>query len=120
MDRHRDLLAWQRARSLALECYRVTRGFPPDERFGMVTQIRRAACSVGANIAEGKARPGAKEYRRFVAIALGSLGELAHFLDLAHALGFVARPDFERLELLRSETSKLTWLLYRSLGGGAA
>jgi four helix bundle protein len=73
----RDLLAWQRAYGLALDVYRATGTFPRDELFGLTSQMRRAAVSVPANIAEGYERRTRGEYSQFLRIARGSLGELS-------------------------------------------
>jgi four helix bundle protein len=73
MGSFQDLGAWQACQALAVETYRVTRGFPRDERYGMTAQLRRAAVSVVGNVAEGSAKRGPKEFRRYIDISLGSL-----------------------------------------------
>ena len=78
----RDLLVWQKAIQFAKEVYKVTCGFPRDERFGLTSQLRRAAVSVSSNIAEGHARQG-REFRHFLSIARGSLAEAESQLLLA-------------------------------------
>jgi four helix bundle protein len=72
--------AWQAAHDLALELYRATDRWPRSERFGLTIQVRRAALSVPANIAEGAAKRGCREFRRFLDIPLGSLAELSYLL----------------------------------------
>lgn len=72
----RDLDVWKAALDLATLTYRLTRQFPSDERFGLAAQMRRAATSVAANIAEGHARSGTREFLHFISITLGSLAEL--------------------------------------------
>lgn len=74
-----QLDAWQEAHRLVLMVYKATKGFPPEERFGLVTQMRRAAVSVAANIAEGFKRRGLQEKIRFYNIAEGSLEEVKYF-----------------------------------------
>lgn len=108
--------AWRFAHRLVLEVYGITRGFPPDERFGLTSQTRRAAYSAAANIAEGSAKSGPREFRRYLDISLGSLSELAYGLRLAQDLGFLAEDRWREVEKLRDETGKLCWALYRSLG----
>jgi four helix bundle protein len=80
---YKRLRVWQKAHKLACAVYRVTRSFPKPERFVLGDQIRRAAISVGANIAEGCGRNGDGELRRFLNIALGSANELRYLLELA-------------------------------------
>ena len=78
--------------SLALEVYRVTRSFPPAERFGLTSQLRRAAVSVPSNIAEGHARTTRGEYKQFLSIARGSVAEVEVQLTLSEQLGYVQSP----------------------------
>ena len=89
MQRFTDLLVWQRSHKLVLEVYRLTVGFPPDERFGLVSQLRRAAASVPTNIAEGSKRQRNPEYARFLNVAEGSLAETEYLLMLSKDLGFL-------------------------------
>jgi four helix bundle protein len=85
----RDLIAWQKAIALCKQVYAVSKQFPPDERFGLTMQVRRASVSVPSNIAEGYGRRHKKDYLRFLSIALGSLFEVETHLILAVQLGFV-------------------------------
>ena len=89
MQRFTDLLVWQRSHKLVLEVYRLTVGYPPDERFGLVSQLRRAAASVPTNIAEGSKRQSSPEYARFLNVAEGSLAETEYLLMLSKDLGFL-------------------------------
>lgn len=73
---YRDLLVWQKAMALAEQVYAVTAELPPEERYGLMSQLRRAVVSIPSNIAEGHARESTKEFSRFLAIARGSLAEL--------------------------------------------
>jgi four helix bundle protein len=93
----RDLKVWQKAYGLALATYRVTETFPRDERFGLTSQVRRAATSIVANIAEGCGRDGEAELARFCGIALGSASELECELMLTRDLGFMASEEYERV-----------------------
>ena len=81
---------WQLAMDLVVDVYEVSRHFPTDERYGLTAQIRRAAVSIPANLAEGKARMGNAEFRRFVLIARGSLAELETELEVAQRLDLVS------------------------------
>jgi four helix bundle protein len=84
----RDLLAWQRAIQLSVSVYRLTKGFPHEELYGLSSQIRRAAVSVPSNIAEGHGRLNTGEYRQFLGIARGSNFELQTQIEIARALEF--------------------------------
>jgi len=86
--KHHDLIAWQQAIFLVKEIYRLTAPFPESEKFGLSNQMRRAAVSVPANIAEAVGRNGVKERVQFLAIARGSLNELETHLVIAHELGY--------------------------------
>jgi four helix bundle protein len=80
---HRDLIAWQKVIDLAEACYKLTTNFPRDELYGLTSQVRRAAVSVAANIAEGYGRQTAPAYLNFLRIALGSVRELETHLIIA-------------------------------------
>jgi four helix bundle protein len=84
-----QLEVWQEAHKLVLNVYQVTNEFPPDERFGLISQMRRAAISVPANIAEGFKRRGIREKIRFYNISEGSLEELKYFFILSNDLGYI-------------------------------
>ena len=84
---YRDLVAWQKARELVKAVYRLTAGFPPGERFGLVSQMDRAAVSIPSNIAEGYGRATTQDYLHFLRIARGSAYELETQLVLAEDLG---------------------------------
>ena len=115
---YRDLKVWQRAMDLAETCYRTTRRFPKDELYGMVSQIRRAAASVPANIAEGHGRNSRGEYIQFLRIAQGSLKELETHALLAQRIGLaeekVVRGILDEAEVL----GKMLRALIRSLQAG--
>lgn len=89
----RQLETWQEAHKLVLEVYRITKGYPSDERYGLVSQMRRAAVSIPANIAEGFKRLGIQEKIRFYNVAEGSLEELKYFLILSQDLGYIPSAD---------------------------
>lgn len=90
----RDLIVWQKAHALVLAVYRLTNRFPADERFGLTSQIRRAAVSVAANIAEGFSKRGKSDKARFMNIAQGSLEEIHYYLILGNDLGFCDSDQF--------------------------
>jgi four helix bundle protein len=88
---------------------------PRQERFGLTIQVRRAALSVPANIAEGAAKRGSREFRRFLDIALGSLAELSYLLRLSRDYGLLTEESWLALETQRDQTGRLTWGLYHAV-----
>ena len=90
--RHEGLKAWVAGHELVLVVYRVTSGWPAREQYGLTSQARRAAYSAAANIAEGSAKRGSKEFCRFLNISLGSIAELSCILLLARDLEYL-QPD---------------------------
>jgi four helix bundle protein len=90
MQRFQDLKVWQRSHALVLEIYRLSKSFPDAERFGIISQLRRAATSVPTNIAGGTKRQGRQDYARFLNIAEGSLAETEYLVLLSRDLGYLA------------------------------
>lgn len=86
---YRDLRAWQQAMGLVTEIYRITRTFPKEELYGLVSQLRRAAVSIPSNLAEGHGRNSRNEFRQFIGQARGSLSEVETQLEIARNLGYV-------------------------------
>ncbi len=84
-----QLEAWQQAHALTLQVYRQTQRFPPEERYGLISQMRRAAVSVPANVAEGFKRQGIRDKVRFYNLAEGSLEELKYYFVLSQDLGYL-------------------------------
>ena len=109
------LTAWQQCYSLALDLYQVTNGWPRHELYGLTSQVRRAAYSAVANIAEGSARQGAREFRRFLDVSIGSLAELSVGLRLARDIGILPPGDYDRLVTKLKEAGALTGALARSM-----
>jgi len=87
---HHGLIAWQEAMALVTQIYEMTADFPEHEKFGLCSQMRRAAISVPSNIAEGAGRAGKKEFCRFLTMARGSLSELETQIMIANNLGYLA------------------------------
>ena len=98
MKDFRDLKVWEKAHALVLACYGATKPFPREEIFGLVSQIRRAASSIPANIAEGCGRRGNAELHRFLQMAMGSANELEYHLLLSKDLGYLKVEDHQRLQ----------------------
>jgi four helix bundle protein len=115
--RHERLKSWLACHNLALAIYTLTRGWPNSELYGLTLQARRAAYSAAANIAEGSAKRGSAEFRRFLDISLGSLSELSYILRLARDLEYLKPEQWGELEALRDHAGRLTWGLYRAIGG---
>jgi four helix bundle protein len=107
--------AWKVSHELALAVYSITRTWPRSELYGLTSQLRRAALSAPTNIAEGSARRGRAEFRRFLDISLGSLSELAYLLRFARDCTLLSAEAWENLQSLRDQAAILTWRLARSM-----
>ena len=112
---YRDLVAWQKAMELVTEIYTATRCFPSDERFGLTSQMRRAAVSIPSNIAEGHGRQSQGEFRQFVGNARGSLTELETHIQIALNLQLLEAPVAEPLLAQASEVGRILNGLLTSL-----
>ena len=113
----RDLIVWQRSVDFAVEVYRLTRRFPPDERFAMTSQLRRAAISVSSNIAEGSARDSLKDRRHFYGTSRSSLKESESLILVGQRLEFLTEAESEVALGYADETSRLLTRLRQSLRG---
>jgi four helix bundle protein len=109
------LKAWQLCHELALAVYAASDSWPRSESYGMTTQARRAVHSAAANIAEGSAKRGKLEFRKYLDVTLGSLSELSYTLRLARDRGMITGEDWDRLDKLRNHAGAVTWRLYESL-----
>jgi four helix bundle protein len=118
MQDFKQLNVWQKSHALVLRIYMATSTFPDYERYGIVSQMRRAAASVPANIAEGCARGGQPELRQFLFLSAGSASELEYFLLLARDLRFLTEKQHEALYAsVREIRRMLTGLIQRVDGG---
>lgn len=115
MRDHRKLEVFQLADSLTLSIYAVTRRFPEDERYGLTSQLRRAAVSIGANIVEGCSRSTKPDYVRFLGLAYSSAREVEYELSIARRLGYLDAPAAEKVELLALRTCRGLHGLIRAL-----
>jgi four helix bundle protein len=111
------LKAWQHSQRLAVECARVARGFPDYEQKALADQLRRACYSVPLNIAEGNTRLGAREHRRFLDMARGSLAEVETIIEMARDLEYIRPAEFGKLEALADEAGKTLYGLLRKVSG---
>jgi four helix bundle protein len=110
-----DLVVWQRAMLVVRAVYDISRGFPADERFGLTSQLRRAAVSIPSNIAEGHERQSTADYIRFVSIAEGSLAEVRTQLLIARDLGYCSDSHIEPTMRDLNEIRRMLNGLRRSL-----
>jgi len=120
MQRFTELKVWQRSHNLTLEVYRVTASFPSTERFGLISQLRRAAASIPTNIAEGSKRESNQEYARFLNIAEGSLAETEYLVMLSRDLGFLAGDSSQELLKEITEIARMLNALKRRVAEVAA
>jgi four helix bundle protein len=111
----RDLKVWQKAHELTLAVYKATHNFPSEEKYGLCSQIRRAAASVPTNIVEGFKRRGNKEFARFLNIADGSLEETKYHLILSFDLGYLNKEEYDKLYEICNEVGRMISGLERSL-----
>ena len=114
---YRDLIAWQKAMDLVEGVYRATRGFPPDELYGLTNQVRRASVSIPSNIAEGQGRGVGKEFAHHLRIANGSRQEVETQLLIAQRLNYIPGDAVQRLLSAAEEVGRLIAGLLRSITG---
>ena len=112
---YRDLIAWQKAMDLVEQVYRATGAFPGEERYGLTSQMRRAAVSVPSNIAEGQGRASTADFLRFLTIARGSVKELETQVLIARRLDYLDEQNVSGLTRRTEEVSRLLSGLIASL-----
>ena len=112
---HKKLDVWQIAMKTAQMVYESTKGFPEEEKFGLVSQMRRAAISIPSNIAEGAARQGKKEFKNFLSMAQGSLSELDTQLELSVLLSYLNKESLKEITEEMLKIDKMLTGLIRSL-----
>jgi len=108
--RFEEVIAWQRAHSFVLAVYRITKGFPSEEVYGLTSQFRRAAVSVEANIAEGYKKLSKADKLRFMNISQGSIEECRDYLLLSRDLQYIDEQQFSELFVLMEDASKMLYL----------
>lgn len=109
-----NLEVWKKSRDLTKRVYQVTKGFPAEEKYGLTSQLRRAAVSVSSNIAEGSTRWSKKDQARFYEIAFGSLIEILNQLILADDLGFLKDNDLENTRSKIDDMGRMLNALHKS------
>jgi four helix bundle protein len=121
MQGFRNLNVWQKAHDLTLAVYKATARFPKEEMYALTSQVKRAASSIGANIAEGCGRGSDADFTRFLFIAMGSASELEKHLLLARDLGFLSTSSYDELQTRLIEVKRmLASLIQRTRGSSAA
>ena len=112
---YRDLLVWQKSIGLVTKIYQVTKAFPKEENYGLVSQIRRCAISVPSNIAEGYGRNSTDDYLRFLQIAISSLYEMQTQIEIAFKLEYLTRDNFNAAYDLSREIERMLSSLSRKV-----
>lgn len=107
----RNLIVWQKSHSLVLKIYKITAKFPSDEKFGIISQIRRAGVSIPNNIAEGSGRKSDKEFAQFLSVSMGSANEVEYLIELSKDLGFLNLKEAENLFSLIAEIQSMLYVL---------
>jgi four helix bundle protein len=115
MRPHEGLDVWQKAIDFVVSIYERTKTFPNEERFGLTSQVRRAAVSIPANIAEGAGRRSDKEFLHFLSIAQGSCSEVETELLISNKLGYLTDPDYLHLKNLADSIGKMLFGLSKHL-----
>ena len=115
MKTHKELEVWKLSVELVSDIYKITKQFPKEELFGITNQIRRAAVSIPANIAEGAGRHGLGELKQFIGIAKGSLAELETLMIISKNLDYLNEEDFENITLKLTSIFKMLSGLSKSL-----
>ncbi|MBU1053239.1 MAG: four helix bundle protein [Proteobacteria bacterium] len=117
MKTYRDLEVWQKSMNLVIEIYKISKGFPKEEAYGLTSQMRRCAISIPSNMAEGYGRNSTNEYLRFLRIATGSLYELQTQMEISMNLYYLNRDEFDKLYELSREIERMLSSLIRKLSG---
>ncbi len=110
MNRFKELKVWQKSIELVIEVYKLTNKFPKEEKFGLISQINRAAVSIPSNIAEGAGRNSNKEFSRFLSIAMGSCFELDTQFIISEKLNFI---NSEEIKILQNEISYIQNMIFK-------
>ena len=110
----KELKVWVKAHELVLEIYKITKNFPPEEKFGLISQIRRAAISIASNLVEGFRRKSLKDSLYFYNIAEGSLEELKYQLILSRDLKFITDDEFNKVSNLADEVGGMLYCWIQS------
>jgi four helix bundle protein len=115
MQHYSKLIVWQRSHKLVLSLYRVTQSFPASERYGLISQLRRAALSVPTNIAEGSKRAAPRDYGHFLNMAEGSLSETEYLVLVSRDLGYISIETANGYLVELTELMKMLYGLRRTI-----
>ena len=115
LKNYKELNVWQKSYSLCLHLYKITKGFPKDEMYGLTSQIRRSAVSIPSNIAEGYGRKTTLEYVRFLYIAYGSVCELETQTMISGDLGYVEKESLQKLREEIGDVERMLKAMIKSL-----
>lgn len=115
INTYQDLIVWQKAMDLVIECYRLVKHFPGFEQYGLASQLQRAAVSIPANIAEGYGRSYTGEYLRYLSIAKGSLTELETHIQIATRLSYCNEEQKDKLLRITDSIGRMLTGLQKSL-----
>ncbi len=111
---HKRLEVWRKSVDFVIEIYKITKGFPADERYALVSQMRRAAVSIPSNLAEGAAK-GTNEYIQYIRIAIGSASELDTQLEICYRLGYLSKDSYQNLDQRLTQIDRMLVGLRQSL-----
>ncbi|MDE3144522.1 MAG: four helix bundle protein [Bacteroidota bacterium] len=109
------LLIWQKSHALTLDVYKITKSFPKEEIFGLVSQMRRSASSIPTNIAEGSGRQTTADFKRFLVIGIGSVSELEYQFILSKDIGYISQEQFDSLSSKVIELRKMIFAYSQKL-----
>lgn len=112
---YRRLKVWEKAYSLGLSIYKITKTFPKEELYGITSQIRRSATSIAANIAEGNTRDSKKEFKQFISIARGSASETETWLMYSRDFKYITEAEYKQLSAQIDEIKALLFGLHKSI-----
>ena len=107
MKNYKELIIWQKGIEIVKKIYKLAKQFPTEEKYGLVSQMTRAAVSISANIAEGSSRNSDKDYARFLQVALGSAFEVQTYLVIAREMSLAKVIDIEEIEIMIEEEIKM-------------
>ena len=115
MQDFKELKVWQQSHSVTLETYNISAGFPREELYGLTSQVRRAACSIPTNIAEGCGRQSDDDFARFIGIAIGSASELEYLFLLSRDLNYLNSAKHEKVQEKLKTVKRMLISLYKTL-----